>query len=83
MRDEWLLGKLKLCTYMFSNSSSNQLINLLYCAGDSGYTLRRWLLTPFPNPQSAEEINYNDAHACARSVVQRAIGLLKCTGASQ
>ncbi|XDV25459.1 hypothetical protein PO909_029375 [Leuciscus waleckii] len=46
--------------------------------GDSGYPLRRWLLTPFPNPQSAEQMRYNDAHTRARSVVERAIGLLKC-----
>ncbi|CAM4570039.1 unnamed protein product [Leuciscus chuanchicus] len=45
---------------------------------DSGYPLRRWLLTPFSNPQSAEEVRFNDTHAHARSVVERAIGLLKC-----
>ncbi|XP_049898042.1 putative nuclease HARBI1 [Epinephelus moara] len=45
--------------------------------GDSGYPLRRWLLTPFPNPQSAEERRFNIAHGRARSVVERAIGLLK------
>uniref|UniRef100_A0A9J8BH65 Putative nuclease HARBI1 n=1 Tax=Cyprinus carpio carpio TaxID=630221 RepID=A0A9J8BH65_CYPCA len=45
--------------------------------GDSGYPLRRWLLTPFSNPQSAEEVRFNDTHTRARSVVERAIGL-KC-----
>uniref|UniRef100_A0A9J8DJ69 Putative nuclease HARBI1 n=1 Tax=Cyprinus carpio carpio TaxID=630221 RepID=A0A9J8DJ69_CYPCA len=44
--------------------------------GDSGYPLR--LLTPFSNLQSAKEVRFNDTHARARSVVERAIGLLKC-----
>ncbi|XP_059928879.1 putative nuclease HARBI1 [Gadus macrocephalus] len=46
--------------------------------GDSGYPLRRWLLTPVLNAQSAEEQRYNEVHGRARSVVERAIGLLKC-----
>uniref|UniRef100_A0AAR2LKZ6 Putative nuclease HARBI1 n=1 Tax=Pygocentrus nattereri TaxID=42514 RepID=A0AAR2LKZ6_PYGNA len=45
--------------------------------GDSGYPLKRWLLTPFPNPQSTEERRYNDVHTLTRSVVERTIGLLK------
>ncbi|KAL7827632.1 hypothetical protein SRHO_G00333500 [Serrasalmus rhombeus] len=45
--------------------------------GDSGYPLKRWLLTPFPNPQSTEERRYNDVHTLTRSVVERSIGLLK------
>ncbi|XP_056279744.1 uncharacterized protein LOC130199917 [Pseudoliparis swirei] len=39
--------------------------------------LKRWLLTPFNNPQSAEERNYNTRHSQARAVVERSIGLLK------
>ncbi|KAL1276903.1 hypothetical protein QQF64_023576 [Cirrhinus molitorella] len=46
--------------------------------GDTGYPLRRWLLTPFLNPQSAQQMRYNEVHARARTVVERAIGLLKC-----
>ncbi|KAK0146570.1 Exocyst complex component 6 [Merluccius polli] len=45
--------------------------------GDSGYPLRSWLLTPFPNPQTQAQQNYNDMHACARVVVERSIGLFK------
>ncbi|XP_049455414.1 putative nuclease HARBI1 [Epinephelus fuscoguttatus] len=52
--------------------------------GDSGYPLRRWLLTPFTNPQSAKEVCFNVAHSRACSIVERAIGLLKnwCLDAS-
>uniref|UniRef100_A0A9J8AW41 Putative nuclease HARBI1 n=1 Tax=Cyprinus carpio carpio TaxID=630221 RepID=A0A9J8AW41_CYPCA len=46
--------------------------------GDSGYPLRRGLLTPILNPQSAEETHYNEVHSRARAVVERAIGILKC-----
>uniref|UniRef100_A0AAR2LUK6 Putative nuclease HARBI1 n=1 Tax=Pygocentrus nattereri TaxID=42514 RepID=A0AAR2LUK6_PYGNA len=42
-----------------------------------GYPLKRWLLTPFPNPQSTEERRYSDVHTLTRSVVERTIGLLK------
>ena len=52
---------------------------MIFCiAGDSGNPLRRWLLTPVLNAQSAEEQRYNEVHGRARSVVERAIGLLKC-----
>ena len=52
---------------------------MIFClAGDGGYPLRRWLLTPVLNAQSAEEQRYNEVHGRARSVVERAIGLLKC-----
>ena len=46
-------------------------------AGDSGYPLKQWLLTPFPNPQSAEERTYILCHNQAHTVVECAIGLLK------
>lgn len=65
-----ILNKLQ----FLSTAVSNPFTNL---AGDSGYPLKQWLLTPFPNPQSAEERNYNVRHSQARAVVERTIGLLK------
>lgn len=47
--------------------------------GDSGFPLEPWLMTPIadhPGPQTPEG-KYNAAHASARSVVDRCIGLLK------
>ncbi|KAG5847057.1 hypothetical protein ANANG_G00121760, partial [Anguilla anguilla] len=41
--------------------------------GHKGYPQRRWLLTPFPRPQPGAQQNYNRAHRCTRSVVERGI----------
>lgn len=48
-------------------------------AGDSGYPLEPWLLTPVPghpSPASPEGL-YNAAHVSMRLVVERSIGVLK------
>ncbi|KAL7825854.1 hypothetical protein SRHO_G00335920 [Serrasalmus rhombeus] len=54
---------------------SGVLSGIIKLTGDSGYPLKRWLLTPFPKP--TEERRYNDVHTLTRSVVERSIGLLK------
>lgn len=48
--------------------------------GDSGYPLEPWLLTPFSHPvggPESPESKYNEKFNSARSVVERAIGMLK------
>lgn len=45
--------------------------------GDSAYPCRWWLMTPFQNPNSAEEMHYNVAHMKTRVKVENAIGQWK------
>lgn len=45
--------------------------------GDSGYPNKDWLLTPFLNPRSQAEENYNRAHKACRAQIERTIGILK------
>ncbi|MBN3307036.1 HARB1 nuclease, partial [Amia calva] len=46
--------------------------------GERSWLSTRWLLTPLTNPQTDQEYSYNDAHSRTLSVVERAIGQLKC-----
>jgi len=49
-------------------------------AGDSGYHLEPWLMTPIPDAQpGSPEYLYTSAHCKARSVIERASGILKGT----
>ncbi|XP_060577992.1 putative nuclease HARBI1 [Ruditapes philippinarum] len=48
-----------------------------YLLGDSGYPSKRWLLTPFLNPQPGSESSYNRSHKITRAKVERGIGQLK------
>lgn len=45
--------------------------------GDSGYPCRRWLLTPYPDPQPGSQSTYNRSLKITRSKVERGIGQLK------
>lgn len=46
-------------------------------AGDSGYPLEPWLLTPLAQATDRSELAYNNAHCKTRSVIERCFGLLK------
>ncbi|XP_052268472.1 putative nuclease HARBI1 [Dreissena polymorpha] len=48
-----------------------------YLLGDSGYTLRRYCMTPLANPNSVQQTRFNIAHKRGRVVVERAFGVLK------
>lgn len=45
--------------------------------GDSGYALKRYMLTPKIHPTTRQEIAFNNAHSRTRMVVERAFGILK------
>ena len=45
--------------------------------GDSGYGLRRWLMTPINSPKTREERHYNEVHRRTRCLVKRSFGVLK------
>ncbi|KAJ8359248.1 hypothetical protein SKAU_G00157730 [Synaphobranchus kaupii] len=45
--------------------------------GDSGYPLKRWLMTPVIALRTEQERRYNNIHSVTRSVVERCIGVLK------
>ncbi|KAK6188415.1 hypothetical protein SNE40_004592 [Patella caerulea] len=48
-----------------------------FLLGDSGYGIRRYLLTPYRDPQTEEERAYNAAHRTTRTLVEQTIGILK------
>lgn len=45
--------------------------------GDSGYPLKRWLITPFVRPANAQQERFNRRHKQIRSAVERCNGVLK------
>ena len=49
----------------------------LLTAGDSGYPLEPWLMTPLGTATTRQEMAYNSAHCKTRSVVERCFGVLK------
>lgn len=48
-----------------------------FMLADNGYPLQPWLLKPYDNPDTPEKRLYNKYHRKLRSLVERAIGLLK------
>lgn len=48
-----------------------------YMLADNGYPLQPWLLKPYDNPNTPAKKLYNKYHRKLRSLVERAIGLLK------
>ena len=45
--------------------------------GDSGYSLKHWLLIPVLNSSTAAERKYNKAHKFTRCVIERTFGIWK------
>ncbi|GBN38812.1 hypothetical protein AVEN_173370-1 [Araneus ventricosus] len=48
-----------------------------HLVGGNGYGCRSYLLTPFLDPSTPEEIRYNVAHKASRNVVERQYGIMK------
>lgn len=44
---------------------------------DNGYPLQPWLLKPYDSPNTPAKKQYNRLHRQLRSIIERAIGLLK------
>ena len=53
--------------------------------GDSGYPLKKWLMTPYLNPSNRAEEKFNYALCSTRSAVERSgrVPLLLCTATSK
>uniref|UniRef100_A0A674MP41 Putative nuclease HARBI1 n=1 Tax=Takifugu rubripes TaxID=31033 RepID=A0A674MP41_TAKRU len=51
--------------------------SILILLGDSGYPLRRWLMTPFATVTSNSQQNFNYAHTSTRGTIERINGILK------
>lgn len=60
---------------MYNKLSTGQIDGILL--GDNGYSLTPFLLTPFLNPESDEQVFYNRVHKRARCTIERAFGQLK------
>ncbi|KAK5648091.1 hypothetical protein RI129_002983 [Pyrocoelia pectoralis] len=45
--------------------------------GDSGYPLKHYLMTPFLNPTTSGQVNYNRSQITTRNTVERQYGVLK------
>jgi hypothetical protein len=48
-----------------------------YLFGDSGYASSAVMVTPYTDPSTRQETNFNQAHSQVRSKVERCIGRLK------
>lgn len=48
-----------------------------YLLADNGYPIQPWVLKPYNAPQTSSEKLYNKNHRKLRSLIERAIGLLK------
>lgn len=72
VHDSRIFENSRLCAELETNL--NPRYHLL---GDSGYSLKTYLLTPVLSPSNDKEVAYNRSHARTRNTVERAFGVLK------
>ncbi|XP_017490621.1 PREDICTED: putative nuclease HARBI1 [Rhagoletis zephyria] len=54
--------------------------NTSWLIGDSGYPLQPWLMTPFRNPETTGQTNFNFCHIRARNCMERLYNQQFCRG---
>ena len=69
-------------SYILKNSSVGQHFDADgfgegWLLGDSGYGLKKWLMTPFSNPSTLPEKKYNSSQKRTRCLIECAFGVLK------
>ena len=68
-------------SWIFENSYLNTRLEMSgtpgHLLGDSGYGLKPYLLTPYPNPDRYSERKYNKVHSQTRMSIEKAFGVLK------
>ncbi|RVE48492.1 hypothetical protein evm_006803 [Chilo suppressalis] len=71
--------------FVWENSHINNYLQTLHrsgesvwLSGDSGYSQRPWLMTPYSNPAAGSAAEtYNNVHSKARVVIENTFGRLK------
>ncbi|KAJ8913775.1 hypothetical protein NQ315_002681 [Exocentrus adspersus] len=71
VHDSRILKRSMVCAQM-NNMRQNFLL-----LGDSGYGITPWLMTPYRNPQTHEEITFNTLFTRERVIIERCFGQLK------
>lgn len=69
--DSTIFNNSRLCADFEAGNINGMLL------GDNGYQCRRYLLTPFLNPATVSQRQFNKAHRRCRGTVERAFGQLK------
>ncbi|XP_045200162.2 putative nuclease HARBI1 [Mercenaria mercenaria] len=63
--------------FLFLQQDHLERHKLGHLLGDSGYPLRKYLITPVTTPATEKEVQFNQAYPVGRMVVERAFGMLK------
>lgn len=76
----WWPGSTHDARLLLESALQREFVEVRLCGillGDSGYPLKRWLMTPMLAPRTDQEQEYNNAHAEARCLIECCIGVLK------